>query len=150
MRPYIYLSSSWKNRDRVRAMATKLTKEGYDVYDFTNPSCRNSPELAPETFPAVFDPETDLYQYFLKDTPEFSLGVEGNQKALQNCDAVVLLLPCGNDAHADAYYALGLGKRLIVCGQPPRGDITPSHLLADEIVDYDENVPTSLRKVLSK
>lgn len=47
----IYLSSSWKNRDRVRSLAIALRAAGHDVYDFTNPACRNVPEIPPERFP---------------------------------------------------------------------------------------------------
>lgn len=31
----IYLSSSWKNRERVRGLAQELRIAGYDAYDFT-------------------------------------------------------------------------------------------------------------------
>ena len=47
----------------------------------------------------------------------------------------MLLLPCGLDAHADAFYGLGKDKHLIVCGQPKVGERTPTHLWADKIVD---------------
>jgi hypothetical protein len=35
----IYISSSWKNRVRVREIADLLRLHGYDVYDFTDPRC---------------------------------------------------------------------------------------------------------------
>ena len=113
----IYLSSSWKNRDRVRSLAIKLRAAGHTVYDFTDPSCRNTPEIPPERFPDQYDPAQHIYADYLSSVPEWRQAVECNRKALQNCDLVILMLPCGNDAHADAYYALGRGAPMIVCGQ---------------------------------
>lgn len=45
MNRYIYLSSSWKNRERVRALACALREElGFGVYDFTDPASRAAPD----------------------------------------------------------------------------------------------------------
>jgi len=144
----IYLSSSWKNRERVHLLAMKLRKEGYDVYDFTDQLRRKEVGLAPENFPTLFDPDEHIYKWYLEDRPELRKGVEENRKALERCDAVVMLLPCGNDAHADAYYGKGFGKKLIISGQPRRGDVSPTHLWADEMVDYDGEVPQALARLL--
>lgn len=129
----IYLSSSWKQRDRVRALAIRLRTLGHSVYDFTDPACRKTPEMPPERFPEQFNPDKHVYGEYLAATPEWRPHVFANQDAVKTCDLVVLLLPCGNDAHADAFYGLGLGKRLVVCGQPLKGDRTPTHLWADWI-----------------
>lgn len=137
----IYISASWKQRDRVRAMAVKLRAEyGDTVYDFTDPACRGVPEIPPEKFPEQFDPEKCTYQEYLRSFPHWAEAVEGNRKAIQACDAVLLMLPCGNDAHADAYYGLGLGKTLIIVGQSKAGERTPTHLWAHTMLDHDEDV----------
>lgn len=133
----IYLSSSWKNRERVRALATVLREVGHEVYDFTDPASRCVPEIPPERFPENFDPDRGLYRDYLEAVPEWREAVECNRDALDRCETVVLMLPCGNDAHADAFYALGKGKSLIVVGQPKKDDRTPTHLWADVILDYD-------------
>ena len=135
----IYISSSWKNRERVRKLADALRDCGHVVYDFTDPKCRKAPEIPPEMFPEQFDPAKHLYAEYIHSVPHWRAAVEGNQEALQACDAVVLLLPCGNDAHADWAYAVGLGKKTIVVGSPKAGDRTPTHLWADAIVQ-DENL----------
>lgn len=49
----IYLSSSWKNRDKVREIAIDLRKHGYEVYDFTDPNCRKTEEIPPEKFQII-------------------------------------------------------------------------------------------------
>lgn len=132
----IYISSSWKNRDTVRSMAKDLRYDGHRVYDFTNPACRDAPEIPPERFPEQFDPQRGPYHRYITSVPEWRRAVDCNREALRKTDLVVLMLPCGNDAHADAYYALGLGKRLIVCGQPPAGERTPTHLWAEAIIAH--------------
>jgi hypothetical protein len=137
----IYLSSSWKNRERVRVLAEQLREAGHQVYDFTDSRCRDGiPEIPPEAFPEQFDPTKHLYRNYIQGFPHWRAAVERNRQALRECDAVVLMLPCGMDAHADAYYGLGLGKRLLVVGQPRPGERTPTHLWADGIADRDEDV----------
>ena len=143
----IYISSSWKNRESVRELANQLTEDGYDVQDFTNPACRKSPEIPPEKFPEQFDPEKHIYREYLTSIPEWRAAVEGNREALDNCDAVVLLLPCGLDAHADAFYALGRDKYLIICGQPRAGERTPTHLWAHKLVDDFASVLSTLKEL---
>jgi hypothetical protein len=107
------------------------------VYDFTDPKCRKGPEIPPEMFPEQFDPERHEYVAYL-DRPEWIDAVNGNREALDECDVVILLLPCGNDAHADWAYGVGRGKRSIVVGHPPAGERTPTHWWADEIVATSE------------
>jgi hypothetical protein len=137
---YIYLSSSWKNRGRVRWLAQQLRKGGHDVYDFTDPAYRTTPEIPPERFPTEFDPQNGVYSEYIQSVAAWKEAVNGNMSVLQRCDLVVLMLPCGMDAHADAYYALGRGKRLVICGQPVAGTRAPVHLWAEAILDVDEDV----------
>lgn len=131
----IYISSSWKNRDRVRKLAQDLRALGHTVYDFTDPASRGEPELPPERFPVQFDPATHDYAAYLASSPEYERAVAGNLNwILERCDLCVLLLPCGADSHADWGAAVGAGKRSVVIGHPPKGERTPSHLWADAIL----------------
>lgn len=134
----IYISSSWKNRDRVRKLAIALREAGHDVYDFTDPSCRQTPEIPPEKFPEEFDPDKHVYREYL-DVPEWKAAVQCNRQALAKCDAVALLLPCGNDGHADWALAVGMRKLSAVVGSPRKGERTPSHWWADILLDKDED-----------
>ena len=136
----IYISSSWKQRDRVRAVATKLRELGHEVYDFTDPACRNAPEIPPERVMSRFDPSVSTYQEYLSSTPEWKAAVDCNRDALNACDVVVLLLPCGLDAHADAFYGLGRGALLAVVGSPPMGERTPTHMWADVMLNDDGDI----------
>jgi hypothetical protein len=140
----IYISSSWKNRERVRALAEMLRGDGHEVYDFTDPSCRKSEEIPPERFPEEFDPEQHLYSEYL-DRPEWHQAVSENRQALDRCDLVVLLLPCGNDAHADWAYAVGRGKKSVVVGHPGKGERSPVHLWADGFCSDTDGLMALLR-----
>lgn len=140
----IYLSSSWKQRVRVRDFAIRLRGIGHDVYDFTDPACRKTPEIPPERFPDEFDPERQLYVDYIQHVPEWRQAVMCNKEALEACDLVILMLPCGSDAHADWALAVGMGKPSIVCGQPRKGERTPSHLWADRIMRDENEVFASL------
>ena len=130
----VYISSSWKNRELVREVAIKLREHGHEVYDFTDPASRKTPEIPPEAFPDQFDPSHHHYGDYLKSNPFWRDAVFANKDALDRCDAVVLLLPCGADAHADWAYAVGKGKKTMVVGHPGVGHRTPSHLWCDLFV----------------
>ena len=135
----VYISSSWKNRIQVREMAIKLREMGHEVYDFTDPNCRKTPEIPPEKFPEEFDPEKHIYsQYIRKD--EWVDAIIENRKAIQNSEFIILLLPCGNDSHADWAYGVGLGIPNIVVGQPRKGERSPVHMWSDEILDNTEQL----------
>ena len=140
----IYISSSWKNRDRVRALAIKLRAAGHQVYDFTDPACRNTPEIPPERFPEQFDPDKHTYADYLNSVPEWSAAVYCNRQALlSRCNFCVLMLPCGADSHADWAFAEGLkaarhSMRTAVIGHPPAGERTPSHLWADVLLKDED------------
>lgn len=136
----VYLSASWKQRDRVRALAVSLRSAGHEVYDFTDPACRRSEEIPPERFPRQFDPAEATYREYIQGNPYWREAVEGNRAALRWCDAVVLLLPAGADSHSDWALGVGLGKRSCVVGHPPAGERTPSHLWADALLDGDGEV----------
>jgi len=136
----IYISSSWKNREKVREMAIRLRKDGHEVYDFTDKDSRKAPECSPEDQQQPFDPEVHKsYAKYLKCERMYA-AVIGNQEAIQWCDLVILLLPCGNDAHADWAYGVGLGKRSVVVGQPRKGEQTYTQLWSDKILDNPDDI----------
>ena len=143
----VYLSTSWKNRRRVRALAQRLRTDGHEVYDFTDPDCRGTPEIPPERFPEEFDPEKHIYREYIHAVPEWKEAVLCNMDAILWSDVVVLMLPCGNDAHADAFLGLGRGRDLVICGQPRKGERTPTHMWTDLFVDSDEDIPALLKQM---
>lgn len=143
----VYISASWKQRDRVRALAIALRREGFEVYDFTDPACRGAPEIPPEKFPAQFDPAATTYKDYLNSQPHWRSAVVGNKAALDATDAVVLLLPAGADSHADWAYAVGRGVPSVVVGTQRAGERTPSHLWANDIVETDQGALEWLKTI---
>ncbi|MHB8927801.1 MAG: hypothetical protein ACYC9Q_09130 [Bacillota bacterium] len=117
----------------MRNLAHALRAVGFDVYDFTDAACRTTPEIPPERFPETFDPTKHVYADYI-NRPEWRAAVFENRKAIERCDLVILVLPCGNDSHADWAYGVALGKRSIVVGQPRPGERSPVHLWADAIL----------------
>lgn len=132
-----YISSSWKNRNEVRNLAIKLRKLGHYVYDFTDLNCRQSPGIPPETFPELFDPAKHRYSKYI-NRPEWKAAVEENRRAIEWSDLVILLLPCGNDSHADWALGIGLGKLTVVVGNPCTGERSLVHNWANKIFDTVE------------
>ena len=129
----IYISSSWKNRDKVRELADRLRVCGHSVFDFTDQENRLAQICPPERFPEQFDPEKHSYAQYL-DRPEWREVVDENRIAIEEAEYIILILPCGVDATADWAYGVGLGKRSIIVGHPKPGERSPVHLWADAIV----------------
>lgn len=135
----IYISSSWKNREQVRNMAINLRKMGHEVYDFTDPACRKSPEIPPEKFPEEFDPKVHIYSQYIQ-REEWRTAVMENMEAIKWADMIILLLPCGNDSHADWALGVGMGKNSVVVGSMRKGERSPVHMWADKIIDSEKNL----------
>ena len=124
-------------------MANRLRKDGHKVYDFTDPTTRKVGECPPENQQEPFDPEIHKsYAAYLKceKATRMYASVMNNQEALRWCDLVILLLPCGNDAHSDWAFAVGLGKASVVVGQPRKGEQSYTEMWADKILDNPDDV----------
>lgn len=130
----IYISSSWKNREEVRQLAESLRNLGHEVYDFTDPACRKTPEIPPEKYPEEFDPTIHKYSEYIRK-PEWKQAVMENKKAIEDADFIILLLPCGSDSHADWALGVGMGKWSVVVGQPRKGERSPVHHWANGMFD---------------
>lgn len=141
----VYISASWKKRNMVRVLAVELRRMGHEVYDFTDGRCRCTPELPPEKFPEKFNREIHNYREYLNREPAFRNTVEENRRAIEWCDLVILLLPCGLDATAGWALGVGLGKKSVVVGQPVTGERSPTHLWANGMVDNVLDVLTWIK-----
>ncbi len=135
----IYISSSWKNREKVRLTSLVLRNNGHEVYDFTDTSCRKSPEIPPERFPEEFDPAVHVYSEYIQ-REEWRAAVMENKSAIEWADLIILMLPCGNDSHADWAYGVGFGKKTIVVGHPRKGDRSPVHMWANAFADNERQL----------
>lgn len=129
----IFIASSWKQRKRVRKLAEGLRELDFSVYDFTDPACRETQELPPERYKNyLYDPKKHLdYWEYLSLLPEWRDAVEENRRHLDECETLILLLPCGRDATADWAYAVGRGKRTCIVGHPLKSEQDLVHLWAN-------------------
>lgn len=127
----IYLSSSWRNGARVRAMATRLRELGHTVFDFTD---RPNPVPRDSLPPFVDQPYVD---YIGELVPLIDGQIASDIEEIEQCDALILLLPCGSDSHFELGYAKARGKITIVAGQPKPDQFVGMHLMCTDIVRDD-------------
>ena len=127
----IFIASSWKSKEYVRRLAEAVREMGYSAYDFTDPDCRENPEIPSDKFPEDFDPMKETYWSYLNKFPEWGLAVEEDKGNIDKCKMLVLILPCGKDATADWAYAKGRGIPNVIIGNDREGERTPSYLWAD-------------------
>ncbi len=108
----IYVASSWKNHIHPKLVAA-LTRAGHAVYDFKEPTPGNNGFNWSDIDPGW---ENWSPQVFKKELlhPKADTGFMQDIEALKNCDACVLVLPCGRSAHLEAGFSIGLGKPTII------------------------------------
>lgn len=108
----IYVASSWRNAYQQDVVAT-LRDAGHEVYDFRNPGPGDNgfgwgeidrawQGWSPEAFRAALN------------HPRARSGFALDMRALQECEACLLVLPCGRSAHLELGWACGAGKRTAV------------------------------------
>ncbi|SFR15369.1 hypothetical protein [Desulfoscipio geothermicus] len=127
----IYIASSWKNEELVRAFAKMLRDAGLEVDDFTDDSRGRFVFHYSEL--GNLD-ELDAIN-FLEDERS-QRAFQEDKKWLDWADAVVLILPAGKSAHLEAGYAKGCGKKLVIWQMSfPKGEFDVMYGFADLITD---------------
>lgn len=105
----IYVASSWRNTIQP-SVVIALRDAGHEVYDFRSPTAgedgfawtnidTNWLNWTPEHFAEV-----------LKTNDYAAKGFGLDKAALEWCDTVVMVLPCGRSAHLELGYIAGQGK----------------------------------------
>jgi len=101
----VYLATSANNRLTDDVLAGMRSK-GHEVYDFRDGAKK------------IFDPDRKIWtpdDYLKALTGWTAYGqFNADRAALDAADAVVLLTPAGNDAHAEAGYAHGCNVPVVV------------------------------------
>ncbi len=120
----IYVATSWNNPQQPEVVAT-LRAHGYDVYDFRRPAADNSgfswKDVEPDPKPVKLPNGGLVFRTMAKikamlSHPKANEGFQLDMAALDTCDVVVLVLPCGASAHLELGYAVGRGKIGFVLG----------------------------------
>ncbi len=108
--------SRFRNKEKCSFLSKELQKRGKTCYNFWEMSADpNNPDAHPEEQMKVFESVKDFFndEYFQKI---FKKDIE----AIKNAEKVIMLLPAGNSAHMEAGVAYGLGKPLILIGEPEK------------------------------
>ncbi len=107
----IYVASSWRNTTQPKVVG-ELLALGHRVYDFQNPpkgtgfawSQLDSEwrSWSPEQFSRALE------------HPLARRAYASDAGAVEACDLLVLVMPCGNSAHTELGMAIGAGKKTAV------------------------------------
>ena len=112
------LITRYRNKDQCEKLIQELRAKGKTCYNFCEtPADPNNPDAPPEEQMKEYEQEGDFYnsqhhQYVFQE------DLEGLKKAKK----VILLLPAGTSSHIEAGIAYGLGKPLILIGQPEKAE----------------------------
>ena len=103
----IYVASSWRNLHQPLVVQA-LRELGHDVYDFRRPP-GGSAFSWKEVDGGWQGWTTEQYREALRH-PIARAGFASDMKALRECDACVLVMPCGRSANWELGFAMGEGK----------------------------------------
>lgn len=139
----IYVASSWRN-EKQQDIVKALREAGFEVYDFKNPKPGDNGFHWSEIDKDWKQWTPEQFRNGLKD-PYALAGFGSDMGALKNCDACVLVNPCGRSAHLELGYAVGAGKRTIILLNP--GDEPElMYKMVDSICVTVEEVIEALKK----
>lgn len=108
----IYVASSWRN-DLQSGIVHILRRCGHIVYDFKHPEPGNNGFSWSDIDPAWKEWAPEKFRKSLEH-PVAKDGFDKDMKALIECDACVLVMPCGRSAHLELGWAIGAGRRSVI------------------------------------
>lgn len=125
----IYVASSWRN-ERHGEVVTALREAKLEVYDFKEPStCFKWSEVSPiDEHGGVI---TAAEYLSALGNPIAYRGVRQDFDALERCNSLILVLSCGNSAHAEFGYATGRNKPTAILLDDPVRDMDLMHLMCN-------------------
>lgn len=108
----LYVASSWRNQHYPKVVEA-LSAAGFEVYDFRNPGDGEEPFKWEYVGADWLDWTPEQYREKLSH-PRSERQFGNDQRAMESCDACVLVLPCGRSAHTEAGWFSGRGKKTVV------------------------------------
>lgn len=99
----IYLATSWKNEHYNRVLSL-LRDYGHEVYDF-----REKDFAFSQLHPGDVEQLSAQDQQALLDHPNSDKAFQADMRGLADADVLVMLYPCGNDAHVELGWATAMG-----------------------------------------
>ena len=109
----IYVASSWRNVQHPEVVR-QLLDIGHDVYDFQHPSSEHSFSFHWSSIDPNWRNWTHEQFKLALVHPLAQDGLEADTEALEWCNALVLVMPCGRSSHIKLGHAIGTKKRSII------------------------------------
>lgn len=145
----VYVASSWRN-PRQQEIVRSLRQAGHEVYDFRNPPNGTGFSWKQISARPPSDWSTQFYRDDVLTHPRAIEAFRSDMGALEEADAVVLVLPCGRSAHLEAGWAAGANKTTLVLLADKIDEPELMPLMCSAVcIDIDE-VIEHLRKVVGK
>lgn len=108
--------SRFRNKEQCELLVKRLEEKGMSCYNFCLKSADpNNADAYPGEQMRVLESVDNFY-----NNPYFKEIFEEDLEGLKNAENVILLLPAGISAHIEAGIAFGLGKHLILIGEPEK------------------------------
>lgn len=107
-----------RNSENVSLLVSGIEDKGYTCYNFLSKA--TVPEyahLSRQEQMEILESHTDFW-----NDPLHQHHYDTDMNGLKNADTVVMLLPAGLAAHMEAGVAYGLGKKLILIGEPEKAE----------------------------
>lgn len=139
----IYVASSWRNTYQPEVVK-RLREAGHTVYDFRHP------KEGVKGF-AWSDIDQDWLKWSSEqyitalNHPIAQLGYSNDFNAMAECDACVMVLPCGRSANAEMGWFAGRGKLTLIL-QPEKQEPELMYKMADKICLSTEEVIQVLKQ----
>ena len=128
----IYVASSWRNEYQ-QLVVERLRMSDFIVYDFKNPIDEGAVFHWKDIHPMWKNWGPHDMRKVLEH-PLALAGFKSDFKHLKECDALVLLRPCGASAHLEAGYVIGQGKPVFICYVGVDGDPELMYKMATEVL----------------
>lgn len=109
----IYVASSWRNQHSLNEVVAALRAEGHDVYDFREDEAFDWADVDPGWTRENGVREPAFIHQMLAH-PVSQRGYKRDMDALLDCQALVLVMPCGRSAHLELGVAIGEAKLTVV------------------------------------
>lgn len=133
-----FIASRWENMKQVQYLTENLHSLGHDIFSYVNDQRNFVPKKALEQPPEVFTSGDDW-----RTRPTLRSMFDKSMEGIAACDVTVLLLPAGESSHIEAGIAYGLGKKMVLIGEPPV--VKTHYLIFGEWHKTIEDYITSLR-----
>jgi hypothetical protein len=139
----VYTASSWKNESAVKAIAKLLRSWGHEVYCYAEDGDGQVIFKWLDVVTLNDDGITCL------DTEQSRGAFAVDKRGMDWAECCLLINPCGRDAHLEAGYMKGCGKKLFILGLWPKGEFSNMYHLADNRFRFDDLGINALREALN-